>query len=67
MVAHLLYGRRGSRTRKNRRINMIHTVFPKDENEIPQDFPTYAEAKEYGDEEFGENGYTIEPTDGDCI
>lgn len=46
---------------------MIHTVFPKDENEMPQDFPTYAEAKEYGDEEFGENGYTIESTDGDCI
>lgn len=46
---------------------MIHTVFPKDENEMPQDFPTYEEAKEYGDEEFGENGYTIETTDGDCV
>ena len=25
---------------------MIYTVFPKDENEMPQDFPSYKEAKE---------------------
>lgn len=42
---------------------MIHTVFPKDENEMPQDFQTYEEAKEYGDVEFGENKYTIECTE----
>ena len=36
------------------------TVFPKDENAMPQDFPTKEEAKEYGDEEFGEGNYTIE-------
>lgn len=36
------------------------TVFPKDENEMPQDFSTYEEAKKYGDEMFGEDNYTIE-------
>lgn len=46
---------------------MIYTVFPKDEGEMPQDFPTYSDAKEYGDEEFGEGNYTIEPTEDECI
>lgn len=36
------------------------TVIPNDEEEVPQDFPTYLEAKAYGDEVFGEGGYTIE-------
>lgn len=29
------------------------TVFPYDPDEMPQDFESYAEAKEYGDEMFG--------------
>lgn len=36
------------------------TVFPNDPNEMPQDFPTYQAAKEYGDDMFGEGNYTIE-------
>ena len=42
---------------------MIYTVFAK--NELPQDFPTYFEAKEYGDKEFGKD-YVIERTSGEC-
>ena len=36
------------------------TVFPNDPNEMPQDFPSYKEAREYGDEMFGEGNYVIE-------
>lgn len=36
------------------------TVFPNGSDEMPQDFESYAEAKEYGDEMFGESNYTIE-------
>ena len=36
------------------------TVFPKDPEEMPQDFNSREEAKEYGDEKFGEGNYTIE-------
>lgn len=35
------------------------TVFPKEEGEIPRDFPSYAEAKEFADEEYGKDNYTI--------
>ena len=31
-----------------------------DLDEMPQDFESYVEAKEYGDEMFGEYNYTIE-------
>ena len=27
---------------------MLYTVFPKQEGEMPQDFPTYSDAQEYG-------------------
>ena len=46
---------------------MIYTVFPKDKDELPQDFPTYEEAVAYGTECFGEGGYTIESTTGECV
>lgn len=36
------------------------TVFPKEEGEMPQDFPSYAEAKEFADKEYGEDNYAIE-------
>ena len=36
------------------------TVFPNDENEMPQDFPSYEKAKEYGNEMFDKGNYTIE-------
>lgn len=36
------------------------TVFPNAPAEMPQDFPTYQAAKEYGDDMFGEGNYTIE-------
>lgn len=35
------------------------TVFPNDPDEMPQDFPSYAAAKEYGNEMFGEGNYEI--------
>ncbi len=38
----------------------IYTVFPSDPNEIPQDFDTYYEAREYGEKHFGSGKYTIE-------
>lgn len=46
---------------------MIYTVFPKNEAKLPQDFPSYEEAKEYGDEECSEYGYTIESTPGEIV
>ncbi len=36
------------------------TVFPNNPDEMPQDFPSYEAAREYGDEMFGEGNYTIE-------
>lgn len=36
------------------------TVFPNDNDELPQDFESYAEANEYGVEMFGEGNYTVE-------
>lgn len=44
---------------------MIYTVFPKDQNRLPHDFPTYEEAKAYGDEY--EDEYIIESTTGECV
>lgn len=38
----------------------FYTVFPKDPKEMPHDSQTWEEAKEYGDERFGEGNYTIE-------
>lgn len=42
----------------------IYTVFPNNlseaASEMPQDFETYQEAKDYGDEQFGAGNYTIE-------
>lgn len=46
---------------------MIHTVFPKDADEMSQDFPTWEEAKEYAEENFSECGYVIESTEGECV
>jgi len=40
--------------------NEFWTVFPKDENELPQDFPTYEEAEEYAEEKFCSGNYIIE-------
>lgn len=45
---------------------MIYTVFPNDPDRLPQDFPTYEEAKEYGDE-YEPDGYEIESTTGECV
>lgn len=51
---------------RRKRVKMIHTVFPKDADEMPQDFPTWEGAKEYAEENFSECGYTIESTEGEC-
>lgn len=48
-----------------RRVN-AHVVDANDDY-LPQDFPTYEEAKEYGNEEFGPEGYVIESTSGYCV
>lgn len=42
---------------------MIYTVFPKDDSELPQDFSSYEEAKEYADEL--DCAYEIESTEGE--
>ena len=56
----------GSRRAEERRMkHMIYTVFPDDPDRLPQDFPTYEEAKAYGDE--WEDEYIIESTDGECV
>ena len=39
---------------------MIYTVFPNEDGEMPQDFATYSEARDFADEEYGEGNYTIE-------
>lgn len=39
---------------------MIYTVFPNDMDEMPQDFNSYNDAVEYGNEMFGRGNYTIE-------
>jgi len=44
---------------------MIYTVFPAEADEMPQDFPTEREAKEYA-EEKGLHDYTIESVSGEC-
>lgn len=36
------------------------TVFPNNPDEMPQDFSSYEEAMDYGNEMFGEGNYTIE-------
>lgn len=36
------------------------TVFPDDPDEMPQDFPTWKDAEEYGNERFGQGNYVIE-------
>ena len=45
---------------------MIYTVFPKDEDEMPQDFPSMAEAKAYAEEHLNCE-YEIEWTEGECV
>lgn len=45
---------------------MIYTVFPKDEYEMPQDFATYNEAKEYAEDHL-DCDYEIEATDGEIV
>ena len=45
---------------------MIYTVFPKDEDKLPQDFATYEEALEYAEERL-DGGYDIESTDGEVV
>ena len=50
---------------------MIYTVFPRNYDKeyscfyLPQDFPTYRDAKEYGESLDCE--YDIESTDGECV
>lgn len=48
---------------------MIYTVFPKDEQYLPQDFPTYAQAYEYAEELKHELGcdYDIQETTGEVV
>lgn len=41
------------------RKEIFWTVFPNDNNEVPQDFETYEDAVEYGNEQFGEGNYEI--------
>ena len=45
---------------------MIYTVFPKDPAELPQDFPTWAAADDYGKGEYGPGEYEIQSTTGNC-
>ena len=45
---------------------MIYTVFPKDEDKLPQDFPTFSDALDYAEENL-DCGYTIESTDGEVV
>lgn len=40
----------------------IFTVFPNNENEMPQDFETYEKAEEYANTEFGVGNYQIAKT-----
>lgn len=44
---------------------MIYTVFPKSDYELPQDFPTYKEAKEYAESLDCES--VIQSTSGECV
>ena len=37
---------------------MIYTVFPKEDGEMPQDFDTYSEARDFADEEV-QHGHII--------
>ena len=45
---------------------MIYTVFPKDKTELPQDFSTMEEAKEYAETEL-DCEYEIESTEGEIL
>lgn len=44
---------------------MIYTVFPKDKDDLPQDFETEEGAKEYGNSLECE--YEIESTEGEVV
>ena len=44
---------------------MIYTVFPNNENEMPQDFQNYIEAEKYGDEL--DCDYVIATNDGEIV
>jgi len=48
---------------------MIYTVFPKQENEMPQDFSSYSEAYEYAKclEMNGKGKSVIESTEGEDV
>ena len=46
---------------------MIYTVFPKNNEDLPQDFPTLKQAREYGDEFFGPENYEVESTSGEVL
>lgn len=37
-----------------------YTVFPDDPDEMPQEFESYCDAEEYGNERFGKGNYIIE-------
>ena len=39
---------------------LFYTVFPNSKDEMPQDFDSYDEAREYGEAMFGSGNYTIE-------
>lgn len=45
---------------------MIYTVFPEDENRMPQDFATYQEAIEYG-KEYENGEFRVESTTGEIV
>lgn len=38
----------------------VYTVFPNDPTELPQDFETWQEAIEFGEETYGKGNYTVE-------
>lgn len=46
---------------------MIYTVFPNDQDQMPQDFATFEEARLYGEEFFKTCGYRIESTRGELV
>lgn len=46
--------------KESKKEEKIFTVFPDDKNELPQDFPTFEEAKAFAVKEFGKGKYTIQ-------
>lgn len=66
MGRNIINARPGREKPGERKDNMIFTVFPADDSEMPQDFSTHEEAEDYA-EGYLDCDYEIESIDGEIV